>query len=70
MIKNGTKGHILTCHSYVPVEKPITELEIQGEKILKILSERWKAYEIRYWKDIDTGHIINLEIYLKKGVIK
>lgn len=67
MMKNGTKGHILACHSYTPGEKPITELEIQGEKILKILSERWKAYEIRYWKDIDTDHIINLEIYLKKG---
>ena len=65
MMKNGTKGHILYYTSYLPKDT-ITKIEIQGEKIIELLSKKWTIYRVDYQRDISTGEILKLNINLDK----
>ena len=65
-MKNGTKGHILYYTSYLPKDT-ITEIEIQGEKIIELLNKKkWTIYRVDYQRDINTGEILRLNINLEK----
>ena len=65
-MKNGTKGHILYSTTYLP-EDTITKIEVQNEKILKLLSKKWTIYSVDYERDAETGEILRLKVNLKKG---
>lgn len=64
-MKNGTKGHTLYCATYLP-KSIITKIEVQNEKILKLLSKKWTIYIVDYEKDVETEEIIKLKVNLKK----
>ena len=68
MIKKGTKGHILYYTTYLPKDT-ITKIEIQGERIIELLSKKWTIYSVDYERDAETEEILKLKVNLKKEVI-
>lgn len=69
MMKNGTKGHTLYYTTYLPKDT-ITEIEIQNEKILELLSKKWTIYRVDYERDAETEEILRLDVHLKKEEIR
>jgi hypothetical protein len=68
-MKNGTKGHTLYYTTYLPKDT-ITEIEIQNEKILELLSKKWTIYRVDYERDAETEEILRLDVHLKKEEIR